>query len=90
MTSIRSPARLDYGLETPAGYVIKSVECQVGLEPVEGDPYRFALCVSAPLPQDLDQAKTVDVRVQGRRLQGAVLRIKRLDDTRLRLEVEPD
>ncbi|MBV4459260.1 hypothetical protein KVG96_15000 [Pseudomonas sp. COR58] len=90
MTSISSLARLDYGLETPSGHVIKSVECRVGLESVADDPYRFALCVSAPLPQGLEQASTVDVRVQGRRLQGTVLRVEHLDDARLKLEVEPD
>ncbi|MFJ4195432.1 hypothetical protein [Pseudomonas sp. NPDC089534] len=90
MSSISSPARLDYGLDTPSGRITQSVECQVGLEPVPGDPYRFALCVRAPLPEGLERARTVDVRVEGRRLQGAVLHIEQLDGACLKLEVEPD
>ncbi|PTT30252.1 hypothetical protein [Pseudomonas sp. HMWF021] len=90
MTSIISPAHLDYGLDTLFGRVTKSVDCRVGLEPVEDDPYRFALRVTAPLPEDLDQAKTVVVVVEGRRLQGTVRHAERLDDESLKLEVEPD
>ena len=90
MTSIFSPAHLDYGLDTLFGRITKSVDCRLGLEPVEGDPYRFAVRVPAPLPEDLDQAKTVVVRVEGRRLQGTVRHTERLDDESLKLEVEPD
>ncbi|EUB86850.1 hypothetical protein [Pseudomonas sp. GM30] len=90
MTSIFSPAHLDYGLDTLFGRITKSVDCQVGLEAVEDDPYSFALRVPAPLPEDLDQAKTVVVRVNGRRLQGTVRHTERLDDESLKLQVEPD
>ncbi|RON88537.1 hypothetical protein [Pseudomonas fluorescens] len=90
MTSIFSPAHLDYGLDTLFGRITKSVDCELGLEPVEGDPYRFAVRVPAPLPEDLDQAKTVVVLVEGRRLLGTVRHTERLDDESLKLEVEPD
>lgn len=90
MTSIFSPAHLDYGLDTLFGRITKSVDCELDLEPVEGDPYRFAVRVPAPLPEDLDQAKTVVVWVEGRRLLGTVRHSERLDDESLKLEVEPD
>lgn len=90
MTTISSPAHLDYGLDTLFGRMTRSVDCPVGLEPVENDPFRFALRVPAPLPQDLEKAKTVVVSVEGRRLQGIVRHIERLDDDSLKLEVEPD
>ncbi|RIJ09451.1 hypothetical protein DXT77_17070 [Pseudomonas sp. 91RF] len=90
MTTISSPAHLDYGLDTLFGRLTKSVDCSVGLEPVENDPYRFALRVPAPLPEDLEKAKTIVVNVEGRRLQGTVRHIERLDDDSLKLEVEPD
>lgn len=90
MTSIFSPAHLDYGLDTLFGRITKSVDCRVGLEAVEGDPYSFALRVPAPLPEDLDQAKTVVVLIEGRRLLGTVRHSERLDDESLKLEVEPD
>jgi len=81
---------LDYGLDTLFGRITKSAECRVGLEQVAGDPYCFALRVPPPLPEDLDQAKTVVLRVEGRRLQGTVRHSERLDDDSLRMEVEPD
>ncbi|MGB8924626.1 MAG: hypothetical protein WCC61_24330 [Pseudomonas sp.] len=90
MSNLFSPAHLDYGLDTLFGRIPKSVDCQLGLEPVEDDPYRFAVRVPAPFPDDLDQAKTVVVRVDGRRLQGTVRHIERLEDESLKLEVEPD
>ena len=90
MTNISSQAQLDYGLDTLFGRITKSAECRVGLEAVEDDPYRFALRVPAPLPENLDQAKTVVVWVEGRRLQGTVRHAERLDDESLKLEVEPD
>ena len=90
MSNLSSPAHLDYGLDTLFGRITKSVDCRVGLEAVEGDPFRFALRVPAPLPENLDQAKTVVVRVEGRRLQGTVRHTERLDDESLKLEVEPD
>nr|WP_207197528.1 hypothetical protein [Pseudomonas sp. TH06] len=90
VTNISSPAQLDYGLDTLFGRITKSVHCRVGLEAVEDDPYCFALRVPAPLPENLDQAKTVVVRVDGRRLQGTVRHTERLDDESLKLEVEPD
>ena len=90
MTHLMSPAHLDYGLDTLFGRITKCVDCAVGLEAVEDDPFRFALRVPAPLPEDLDQAKTVVVTVEGRRLQGTVRHVERLDDDSLKLEVEPD
>ncbi len=90
MSTISSPAHLDYGLDTLFGRITKSVDCQVGLEAVEDDPFSFALRVSAPLPDSLDQAKTVVVRVEGRRLQGTVRHTERQDDDSLKLQVEPD
>ncbi|MNC79568.1 hypothetical protein D3C75_1320770 [compost metagenome] len=51
---------------------------------------RFAIRIPAPLPEDLEQAKTVVVRVEGRRLAGTVRHCERLDDDSLKLEVEPD
>ncbi|MFW9081287.1 hypothetical protein ACOI9X_18760 [Pseudomonas sp. P2757] len=85
-----SAAHLEYGLDSASGRISKSVECQVDLEAVEDDPYCFALLVYEPLPEDLDQAITVVVFVEGRRLQGSVRRIELLDDDSLKLEVEPD
>ncbi|VVP42740.1 hypothetical protein [Pseudomonas fluorescens] len=90
MTHLMSLAHLDYGLDSLFGRITKSVDCPVGLEPVEDDPFRFALRVPAPLPEDLDQAKTVVVRVDGRLLQGTVRHTERLEDDSLKLEVEPD
>ncbi|MCF4998634.1 hypothetical protein GIW70_16030 [Pseudomonas syringae] len=90
MTIINSPAHLDYGLDTLFGRITKSAECRVGLEQVTDDPFRFALRVSAPLPEDLEKAKTVVLRVEGRTLQGTVRHTERLDDEGLKLEVEPD
>ena len=89
-TSVISPAHLDYGLDTLFGRITKSAECQVGLEQVEHDPTRFAVRILPPLPEDLEQAKTVVLRVDGRRLQGSVRHVERLDDDSLKLEVEPD
>jgi hypothetical protein len=90
MTITYSPAHLDYGLDTFLGRITKSVECQVGLEAVIDDPYRFALRVPAPVPEDLHEAKIIVVQVEGRKLQGSVRHIERLDDDSLKLEVEPD
>jgi hypothetical protein len=89
-TTELSPAHLDYGLDTLFGRISKSAECRVGLEQVEDDPSRFAVRVQSPLPEDLEQAKTLVLRVEGRRLQGSVRRSERLDDDSLRMEVEPD
>ncbi|MFJ2692933.1 hypothetical protein [Pseudomonas sp. NPDC087336] len=89
-TLVSSPAHLDYGLDTLFGRITKSTECRVGLEQVEDDPTRFAVRVPAPLPEDLEQARTVVLRVDGRRLAGTVRHSERLDDDSLKLEVEPD
>ncbi|MEX3777340.1 hypothetical protein [Pseudomonas sp. MYb118] len=89
-TQPTSTAHIDYGLDTLFGRITKSAECQVGLEQVEDDPSRFALRVQPPLPEDLDQAKTLLVQVQGRRLNGVIRRSERLDDQSLKLEVEPE
>jgi hypothetical protein len=89
-TAISQPAHLDYGLDTLFGRVTKSAECRVGLEQVEHDPNCFAVRIPAPLPEDLEQAKTVVLRVEGRRLTGTVRHSERLDDDSLKLEVEPD
>lgn len=89
-TLVSSPAHLDYGLDTLFGRITKSTECRVGLEQVEDDPTRFAVRVPAPLPEDLEQARTVVLRVDGRRLAGTVRHSERLDDDSLNLEVEPD
>lgn len=84
------PAQLDYGLTTFFGQITKTVNCEVGLETVADDPYRFTLCVKAPVPDDLDQAKIIVVKVEGRTLQGTVRHVERRDDDSLKLEVEPD
>ncbi|AKV09840.1 MULTISPECIES: hypothetical protein [Pseudomonas] len=89
-TQLTSTAHIDYGLDTLFGRVTKSAECQVGLEQVEHDPTRFALRVQPPLPPDLEQAKTLLVRVEGRRLNGIVRHTERLEDQSLKLEVEPE
>ena len=89
-TSVTSPAQLDYGLDTLFGRITKSAECRIGLEQVENDPFCFAIRVPAPLPEDLEQARTLVLRVEGRRLQGTVRHSERLEDDSLRLEVEPD
>ncbi|VVN19694.1 hypothetical protein PS862_02217 [Pseudomonas fluorescens] len=89
-TPLTSQAHIDYGLDTLFGRVTKSAECQVGLEQVEHEPTRFALRVQPPLPPDLEQAKTLVVMVEGRRLNGVVRHTKRLDDQSLKLEVEPE
>jgi hypothetical protein len=85
-----SKAHIDYGLDTLFGRVTKSAECQVGLEQVEHDPTRFALRVQSPIPEDLEQAKTVLVMVEGRRLNGVIRHTERLDDQSLKMEVEPE
>jgi hypothetical protein len=89
-TPVSSPAQLDYGLDASSGRITTSVECRIGLEQVENDPFCFAIRVPAPLPDHLEQAKTLVVRVEGRRLEGTVRRRERLEDDSLRLEVEPD
>ncbi|MGF7112437.1 hypothetical protein QF017_001924 [Pseudomonas laurylsulfatiphila] len=89
-TSVNSPAQLDYSLDTESGRITKSAECQIGLEAVENDPFCFAVRIPAPLPEDLEQARALALRVEGRRLQGTVRRSERLEDDSLRLEVEPD
>jgi hypothetical protein len=89
-TPVSSPAQLDYGLDTLSGRITKSAECRIGLEQVENDPFCFAIRVPAPLPEDLEQARTLVLRVEGRRLQGTVRHCERLEDDSLRLEVEPD
>jgi len=89
-TPVSSPAQLDYSLDTPVGRITRSAECRIGLEQVENDAYCFAIRVSTPLPEDLEQAKTLVLRVEGRRLQGTVRHSERLEDDSLRLEVEPD
>ena len=92
MTTTRSTsnAHIDYGLDTLFGRITKSAECQVSLEQVEDDPMRFALRVEAPLPEDLEKAKTLVVVVEGRKLNGVVRHTERLDDQSLKLEVEPE
>jgi hypothetical protein len=89
-TPVYSLAQLDYGLDTPTGRITKSAECRIGLEQVENDPFCFAIRVPAPLPEDLEQARTLVLRVEGRRLHGTVRHCERLEDDSLRLEVEPD
>ena len=89
-TPVNSPVQLDYDLDTPSGRITRSAECRVGLEQVENDPFCFAIRVPAPLPEDLEQARTLVLRVEGRRLQGTVRHSERLEDDSLRLEVEPD
>ncbi|MNR35891.1 hypothetical protein D3C85_1537650 [compost metagenome] len=89
-TPLTSMAHIDYGLDTLFGRVTKSAECLVALEQVENDPSRFALRVQAPVPDDLEQAKTLLVKVEGRKLSGVVRDTERLDDESLKLEVEPD
>ncbi|EJM61820.1 hypothetical protein [Pseudomonas sp. GM48] len=89
-TPVSSPAQLDYDLDTPVGRITRSAECRIGLEQVENDAYCFAIRVCAPLPEDLEQAKTLVLRIEGRRLQGSVRHSERLEDDSLRLEVEPD
>lgn len=89
-TPVNSPAHLDYGLDTLIGRITRSAECRIGLEQVENDPFCFAIRVPAPLPEDLEQAKTLVLRVDGRCLQGTVRHSERLEDDSLRLEVEPD
>lgn len=89
-TQLTSKAHIDYGLDTLFGRVTKSAECQVGLEQVEHDPTRFALRIQSPLPPDLEQAKTVLVLVEGRRLNGIIRRTERMEDQSLKLEVEPE
>ncbi|CAI8749518.1 SHSP domain-containing protein [Pseudomonas sp. IT-347P] len=84
------PARLDYGLTTFFGQITKTMDCEVGLEMVADDPYRFTLHVKAPVPDDLDKAKIVVVKVEGRTLQGTVRHFEQRDDKSLTLEVEPD
>jgi hypothetical protein len=89
-TPLTSMAHIDYGLDTLFGRITKSAECLVGLEQVENDPTCFALRVQPPLPEDLEKAKTLVVRVAGRRFNGVVRHTERLDDQSLKLEVEPD
>ena len=89
-TQLTSTAHLDYGIDTLFGRITKSAECQVGLEQVEHDPTRFALRIQSPIPQDLEQAKPVLVRVDGRRLNGIIRHTERLEDQSLKLEVEPE
>ena len=89
-TQLTSKAHLDYGLDTLFGRITKSAECPIGLEAVENDPFCFAVRVPAPLPEDLEQARTLALWVEGRRLQGTVRHSERLEDDSLRLEVEPD
>jgi hypothetical protein len=89
-TTISQPAHLDYGLDTLFGRITKSADCRVGLEQVENDPNRFVVRVPMPLPEDLEQAKTVVLRVEGRRLTGIVRHSERFDDGSLKLEVEPE
>ena len=89
-TPVSSIAQLDYGLDTSLGRISKSVECRIGLEQVENDAFCFAIRIPAPLPEDLEHARTLVVRVEGRRLQGTVRHSERLEDDSLRLEVEPD
>ncbi|MGA5482023.1 hypothetical protein [Pseudomonas siliginis] len=90
MTDTYHTARLDYGLTTFFGQITKTVNCQVALETVADDPYRFTLCVQAPVPEDLHQAKVVVVKVEGRTLQGTVRHFERQEDDSLKMEVEPD
>lgn len=89
-TPVSSPAYLEYGLDTLFGRITKRAECRIGLEQVENDAFCFAIRVPSPLPDDLEQAKTLVLRVEGRRLQGTVRHSERLEDDSLRLEVEPD
>ncbi|MGF6088724.1 hypothetical protein [Pseudomonas sp. 18173] len=89
-TPVSSLAQLEYGLDTSLGRISKSAECRIGLEQVENDAFCFALRIPPPLPEDLEQARTLVLRVEGRRLQGTVRYSERLEDGSLRLEVEPD
>ena len=89
-TPVSSLAQLEYGLDTLSGRISKSAECRIGLEQVENDAFCFAIRIPAPLPEDLEHARTLALRVEGRRLQGTVRHSERLEDDSLRLEVEPD
>jgi len=89
-TLVSSPAHLDYGLDTLFGSVTPSTECRARLEPVEGGSTVLSEHVPAPLTEGPARAKTVVVRVDGRRLAGTVRHSERQDDDSLKLEVEPD
>lgn len=88
-TTISQSAQLDYGLDTLFGRLTKSTECALELEPLADDCSHFAVRIPAPLPDDLEQAKTVVLRIEGRHLSGTVRHRERLHDGSLRLEVEP-
>lgn len=92
MTSppLTSSAHIDYGIDTLFGRDTRSADCEVGLEQVEGEPNRFALRVQAPVPKGLEKANTLLVHVDGRRLNGVIRHIERLNDDSLKLEVEPE
>ena len=89
-TPLTSLGHIDYGIDTLFGRDTKSADCQVGLEQVEGQPNRFALRVQSPIPDGLEKANTLLVHVDGRRLNGVVRHVERLDDESLKLEVEPE
>ncbi len=89
-TPLTSLGHIDYGIDTLFGRDTKSADCQVGLEQVEGEPNRFALRVQSPVPEGLEKADMLLVHVDGRRLNGVVRHVERLDDQSLRLEVEPE
>ena len=89
-TQPTSTAHLDYGHDTLFGRITKSADCQVSLEQVEHHPERFAIRVHSPVPEDLEQAKMLLVKVDGRRLNGVIRHTERLDDQSLKLEVEPE
>jgi len=85
MDSINGKARIDYTRDTLFGPLAKHVECQVS---VQHKPGWLVLKVFQPLPDDLHDAQTLVLALEGRRTSGVVKDSRRLSDHSLRLELE--
>jgi hypothetical protein len=82
---IHGKAWIDYTQDTLFGPLAKHVECQVSLQQKPG---WLVLKVFQPLPEDLHDAQTVVLALEGRRTSGVVKDCQRLADHSLRLELE--
>ena len=82
---VNGKARIDYTQDTLFGPITRHVECQVS---VQHQPGWTVLHVFQPLPDDLRDAQTVVLALEGRRTSGVVKHRRNLADHSLRLELE--
>ncbi len=82
---VHGKAHIDYTQDTLFGPLPKQVECQVSMQ---HEPGRVVVNVFQPLPEDLYDAHTVVLTLDGLHTSGVVKQRERLPDHSLRLELQ--